>query len=206
MCDSFIKNQIDLLAAYNHNANSLIHMLKIIICLFLFFSFPSLICFIINFDKTYFSKIINYLILNEFKKDQLVEFNKINDIDTNSETYKIRCGICLEDYVNKDELKKLTCEHIFHRNCINVWLLAKMICPFCGKKYVMENMIQLEYLFKFLNLLIIMLFFSFTIFSGLLFMRLCHTFEENDKNLFEFFMMLTIFMIVGKSIMIFFKK
>lgn len=39
------------------------------------------------------------------------------------------CSICLS--YNNSEKRILPCNHIFHRNCINEWLIMKKSCPIC---------------------------------------------------------------------------
>lgn len=42
------------------------------------------------------------------------------------------CAICLDDFVEGDELRKLPCKHEFHVGCIDPWLLTrKRFCPVC---------------------------------------------------------------------------
>ena len=41
------------------------------------------------------------------------------------------CPICLLDYISGDEIKTLTCDHFFHSNCIDNWLIKAMTCPSC---------------------------------------------------------------------------
>lgn len=42
------------------------------------------------------------------------------------------CAICLEDYVDEDELRVLPCKHEFHITCIDGWLTTR-------KKFVSIN-------------------------------------------------------------------
>ncbi|XP_059442111.1 putative RING-H2 finger protein ATL19 [Corylus avellana] len=42
------------------------------------------------------------------------------------------CAICLEDFADGDKCQVFpTCNHIFHSNCIDVWLKKKLTCPIC---------------------------------------------------------------------------
>ena len=42
------------------------------------------------------------------------------------------CAICLEEIEKKDE-KILSCNHVFHKECIDLWTQKNPICPYCRK-------------------------------------------------------------------------
>ncbi|KAM9765083.1 E3 ubiquitin-protein ligase RNF128a [Menidia menidia] len=41
------------------------------------------------------------------------------------------CAVCIESYKAGDVVTVLTCEHIFHKACIEPWLLDRRTCPMC---------------------------------------------------------------------------
>jgi len=42
------------------------------------------------------------------------------------------CSICICDFKPGDRVRRLpTCEHLFHRSCIDLWLLRRAKCPLC---------------------------------------------------------------------------
>ncbi|CAD8088230.1 unnamed protein product [Paramecium sonneborni] len=41
------------------------------------------------------------------------------------------CPICLELYINKPDLRSTKCKHLFHRECILVWIYINKNCPTC---------------------------------------------------------------------------
>lgn len=51
------------------------------------------------------------------------------------------CAICLESFVDGDEMRTLNCGHCFHRGCVDIWLLGTLseeslvtsICPTCRR-------------------------------------------------------------------------
>ncbi|XP_069137312.1 E3 ubiquitin-protein ligase RNF115-like isoform X2 [Argopecten irradians] len=45
----------------------------------------------------------------------------------------IQCSICMEDLKLNEEVKKLPCDHHYHRECIVPWLEMHGTCPVCRK-------------------------------------------------------------------------
>ncbi|XP_069749564.1 E3 ubiquitin-protein ligase RNF128 isoform X1 [Narcine bancroftii] len=41
------------------------------------------------------------------------------------------CAVCIEAYKPNDVVRILTCNHFFHKNCIDPWLLEHRTCPMC---------------------------------------------------------------------------
>ncbi|XP_051877494.1 E3 ubiquitin-protein ligase RNF128 isoform X3 [Pristis pectinata] len=41
------------------------------------------------------------------------------------------CAVCIEAYKPNDVVRILTCNHLFHKNCIDPWLLEHRTCPMC---------------------------------------------------------------------------
>ncbi|KAM3625108.1 uncharacterized protein V6R79_006932 [Siganus canaliculatus] len=54
---------------------------------------------------------------------------KRGDEETNSESHV--CAVCIEAYKAGEVVTVLTCDHIFHKNCIEPWLLERRTCPMC---------------------------------------------------------------------------
>ncbi|BAM40346.1 uncharacterized protein TOT_020000605 [Theileria orientalis strain Shintoku] len=55
-----------------------------------------------------------------------------NDVDDNSKT----CSVCLEEYQEGVEIKRLPCTHFYHKNCIDLWLNKSTICPICKFDFI----------------------------------------------------------------------
>lgn len=54
-------------------------------------------------------------------------------------TSNATCAICLGDYNGGDKLRNLPCDHKFHIDCIDKWLVQKNACPVCKRKPIEET-------------------------------------------------------------------
>ena len=45
--------------------------------------------------------------------------------------FSIRCVICMTDFVVGDPIRFLPCMHIYHKDCIEDWLVRSFTCPSC---------------------------------------------------------------------------
>lgn len=41
------------------------------------------------------------------------------------------CAICLESYQEGESLRKMPCQHTFHKDCVDHWLESRTTCPYC---------------------------------------------------------------------------
>ncbi|KXN73999.1 hypothetical protein CONCODRAFT_23361, partial [Conidiobolus coronatus NRRL 28638] len=47
------------------------------------------------------------------------------------------CQVCLEDFLDKESVRLLSCSHGFHKDCIDKWLTKGCNkCPVCRSKAV----------------------------------------------------------------------
>ena len=74
---------------------------------------------------------------NNFNSDNIPD-TTLEDVDELDEEHKI-CSICLEEYKNNDVIKKLSCNHFFHSECLKIWLSNRAICPICRKDLRQNN-------------------------------------------------------------------
>lgn len=54
---------------------------------------------------------------------------KRGDEETTSDSHM--CAVCIESYKAGEVVTVLTCDHIFHKTCIEPWLLERRTCPMC---------------------------------------------------------------------------
>lgn len=70
--------------------------------------------------KSEAKKAISRLQLRTLKRD---------DEETTSDSHM--CAVCIESYRPGEVVTVLTCDHIFHKVCIEPWLLERRTCPMC---------------------------------------------------------------------------
>ena len=62
------------------------------------------------------------------KKASSFRYTKNQAIPTNTD---LECSICLGEFKDGEKCRQLECEHAFHEECIDQWLLKKIHCPLC---------------------------------------------------------------------------
>jgi hypothetical protein len=62
------------------------------------------------------------------------------------------CLICLDTFVDGDEIRSLPCSHCFHKKCIDIWLMGTFsedlhtsICPTCRQSAADELLLQQQH-------------------------------------------------------------
>ncbi|CAF1105163.1 unnamed protein product [Rotaria sp. Silwood1] len=76
--------------------------------------------------------------------------NRINAIPTVKVTAEqahdnLQCAICMDDFKENDEAKRLPCTHHFHEECILRWLRMHGTCPTCRVTLDGDNTTNREY-------------------------------------------------------------
>lgn len=84
--------------------------------------------FVSNFFKEYINSLKRKERLwRNLKKNHPFKFTKNMKIE--------ECTICLNNFSNNQFLRKLDCEHTFHKKCIDKWLMkGNQCCPMCRKE------------------------------------------------------------------------
>ncbi|VVA23066.1 Hypothetical predicted protein [Prunus dulcis] len=62
------------------------------------------------------------------KKASSFRYTKNQAIAANTDS---ECSVCLGEFKDGEKCRQLECEHTFHGECIDQWLLKKMHCPLC---------------------------------------------------------------------------
>ena len=94
----------------------------------------------IQLSKCYY-KCVNYIrngrnqhnnIRTPLNRNRNIDINSINTLVICDELPDNICSVCLEEFKEDDILKKLNCEHIFHKDCLEPWLNNNnRNCPLC---------------------------------------------------------------------------
>ncbi|ONK71633.1 uncharacterized protein A4U43_C04F10710 [Asparagus officinalis] len=75
----------------------------------------------------YLNKILS-LKIKDLKEVILVAKSKLNS----AEDGELECCVCLSRLVEGSDTRKLPCCHLFHRECVDKWLiLCRSTCPLC---------------------------------------------------------------------------
>lgn len=75
--------------------------------------------------------LISALIMFLFLKFHTNVYNSVENVEITD--LKEDCPICL-DKLYKEKSVIISCNHIFHKDCLEKWLSRKEICPLCKKK------------------------------------------------------------------------
>jgi hypothetical protein len=67
-----------------------------------------------------------------------INIDSLNTLVVCNELPENNCSICLEEFKNEDLLKKLNCNHIFHKDCLGTWINNNTnknnnTCPLCRR-------------------------------------------------------------------------
>jgi hypothetical protein len=74
--------------------------------------------------------------IKERKKEKLLSISKKTKYKKNKYLNVEDCRICLDKFIEKDEILILPCLHIFHLKCILHWIESKGTCPLDNQKIV----------------------------------------------------------------------
>ncbi|XP_053329420.1 E3 ubiquitin-protein ligase ZNRF3 [Spea bombifrons] len=60
-------------------------------------------------------------------------------LDSPSSSSTSDCAICLEKYIDGEELRVIPCTHRFHKRCVDPWLLQNHTCPHCRHNIIEQK-------------------------------------------------------------------
>lgn len=65
------------------------------------------------------------------KAIQRLEVRTLKRGDEETTSDSLMCAVCIDSYKAGEVVTVLTCDHIFHKACIEPWLLERRTCPMC---------------------------------------------------------------------------
>ena len=66
------------------------------------------------------------------ERGRTINFEKLNKFIVNKSNKPCDdCPICLDEFKCRQHCRKFRCSHIFHKNCIDKWLVKNVHCPVC---------------------------------------------------------------------------
>ncbi|CAN6479454.1 unnamed protein product [Victoria cruziana] len=85
---------------------------------------------------TYYAYVQGKKMLSEIEvSKRLKEMETVSHVVACNEQEEWKCTVCMEgwevDGRGGDEVKLLSCSHMYHTNCIAEWLAYKNLCPLC---------------------------------------------------------------------------
>ena len=81
-----------------------------------------------------YESVNTYLTSAQLKKLKIskINCNHLNpEIVKKGDIFSDQCSICLDDYKEGETIVKLKCSHIYHKSCLEKWLLKHNSCPYC---------------------------------------------------------------------------
>ena len=93
-----------------------------------------------SFEEKMAIKFVEQQIAEDIKKEidkadsNYLLLNKIETIIYNIDnTTFYQCGICMDSFNDGEKINKISCQHIFHIDCLNQWISTNKKCPLCDK-------------------------------------------------------------------------
>ncbi|XP_013416608.1 RING finger protein 150 [Lingula anatina] len=65
------------------------------------------------------------------KAIQKIPVRTLKSGDKETETEYEQCAVCIENYRPHEVVRILPCRHMFHKSCVDPWLLEQRSCPIC---------------------------------------------------------------------------
>jgi len=94
-----------------------------------------------DYEKKLAITAVEQQILEELSKNGKIGKNKkISDSLKNIQTIEFdvvyatffQCGICMDNFQDGENINKLHCGHLFHKECLNQWIQKNKNCILCG--------------------------------------------------------------------------
>lgn len=79
--------------------------------------------------------------------EQMIKDHLSNHTDefiySSNSTRETKCIICYEDFDKGTTIRRLRCEHCFHRHCVDHWFTTSQLrCPMCRANVVLDHSVN----------------------------------------------------------------
>ncbi|KAG9143617.1 hypothetical protein Leryth_019203 [Lithospermum erythrorhizon] len=70
--------------------------------------------------------------------------DRVQYFEREDDCSSVECSVCLSEIEEGDEVRELSCDHLFHRGCLDRWIgYGNMTCPLCRSRVKMPSRIPL---------------------------------------------------------------
>ena len=76
------------------------------------------------------------VLLRSRRRLDRIDVDNLNTLILCEDLPEETCSVCLEDFKDGDTIKKLNCNHIFHKDCLQPWLNEHDNCPMCRQNII----------------------------------------------------------------------
>lgn len=61
----------------------------------------------------------------------LLQMKKGECGENDDNNHQEKCTICLSEFEEEEDVRRLPCMHLFHVDCVDQWLSTNKRCPIC---------------------------------------------------------------------------
>ena len=72
--------------------------------------------------------------IHETIEDFIIDIENCTQEGVYNSDFVIECIICLENIEKHDNIRTLSCFHMYHTDCIDEWLVRNPTCPICFQR------------------------------------------------------------------------
>ncbi|XP_006354695.1 probable E3 ubiquitin-protein ligase RHA2B [Solanum tuberosum] len=74
--------------------------------------------------------------------DEKNPVSRFKTASINPDGFSDTCAVCLSAFEDGEQVRKLKCKHIFHKDCLDTWLQQdSATCPLCRNKVLPEEIV-----------------------------------------------------------------
>lgn len=89
-------------------------------------------------------EILKNLEIFKFTNNVLIPYDSKDDRQININEEDATCIVCLDEYVDNDQIRFLRCRHHLHKQCFDEWFKQKASCPICRCEIINQDTADVE--------------------------------------------------------------